>query len=182
MISLDRYLLATNGQSLAGIQTWQFSNPLPYKEGLSENVYHDLFEQIERDESLQQNFFINRAAGIKDKAVLLLMIQLPSQHIQTIFLMYDIGLIKLLIDGLPTIKVLTLYSIETRQPIAFTKRPGNLPDVVTIESALKQLAILGLVNSEIVTDNGYYYEQNLADILYSREREIKIFMSLSITY
>ncbi len=39
IISLARYLLATNGQSLPGIQTWQFSHPLPYEDGLSENVY-----------------------------------------------------------------------------------------------------------------------------------------------
>lgn len=38
-ISLARYLLATNGQSLPGIQTWQFSHPLPYEDGLSKNVY-----------------------------------------------------------------------------------------------------------------------------------------------
>ena len=37
-------------------------------------------------------------------------------------------------------KLLTLNSIETRQPVAFTKQPGNLPDVITIENALKQLA------------------------------------------
>lgn len=35
-------------------------------------------------------------------------------------------------DGLQTIKVLTLYSIETRQPVAFTKQPGNLPDFITL--------------------------------------------------
>ena len=70
-------------------------------------------------------------------------------------------------DGLQTIKLLTLYSIETRQPVAFTKQPGNLPDVITIENALAQLNVLGLGNSEIVTDNGYYSEQNLADMLHA---------------
>ena len=57
---------------------------------------------------------------------------------------------------------MTLYSIETRQPIAFTKQPGNIPDVITIENALKQLSILGLGNAEVITDNGYYSEHNLA--------------------
>jgi transposase len=57
---------------------------------------------------------------------------------------------------------LTLYSIETRQPVAFTKQPGNLPDVITIENALKQLSVLGLGDAEIITDNGYYSEHNLA--------------------
>ena len=145
------YLLATNGQSLPGILTWQLTHPLPYEDGISEDVYHDLFEQVGRDESLQQSFFLSRCAGIRDKAVLA----------------YDSTTINKAHDGLQTIKVLTLYSIETRQPVAFTKQPGNLPDVITIENALKQLDLLGLSNAEIVTDNGYYSEQNLADMLHA---------------
>ena len=70
ILSLARYLLATNGQSLPGILTWQFTHPLPYEDGISEDVYHDLFEQVGRGESLQQSFFLSRCAGIRDKAVL----------------------------------------------------------------------------------------------------------------
>lgn len=165
IISLARYLLATNGQSLPGIQTWQFSHPLPYEEGITENIYHDLFEQVGSDESLQQNFFANRAAGIKDKAVLAYdstTISTYSENIQEARYGFNKAS-----DGLPTIKILTLYSIETRQPVAFTKQPGNLPDVITIENTLKQLDILGLGKAEIVTDNGYYSEQNLADMLHA---------------
>ena len=55
-----------------------------------------------------------------------------------------------------------IYSIETGQPVAFTKQPGNIPDVITIENALKELSVLGMGNAEIVTDNGYYSEHNLA--------------------
>lgn len=57
IISLARYLLATNGQSLPGIQTWQYNHPLPYEDGMTEDVYHNLFAQIGTDESLQQTFF-----------------------------------------------------------------------------------------------------------------------------
>ena len=52
IISLARYLLATNGQSLPGIQNWQFNHPLPYEDGISEDVYHNLFVQVGMDESL----------------------------------------------------------------------------------------------------------------------------------
>lgn len=165
ILSLARYLLAANGQSLPGIQTWQYTHPLPYEDGMSEDIYHDLFEQVGRDESLQQSFFLNRCAGISDKAVL----AYDSTTIST----YSGNLPEARYgfnkshDGLQTIKLLTLYSIETRQPVAFTKQPGNLPDVITIENALAQLNVLGLGNSEIVTDNGYYSEQNLADMLHA---------------
>ena len=52
IISLARYLLATNGQSLPGILTWQYNHPLPYTQGLSEKIYHSLFVQVGRDEAL----------------------------------------------------------------------------------------------------------------------------------
>lgn len=165
ILSLARYLLATNGQSLPGILTWQLTHPLPYEDGISEDVYHDLFEQVGRDESLQQSFFLSRCAGIRDKAVLVY----DSTTISTCsgsFSEARYGFNKAH-DGPRTIKVLTLYSIETRQPVAFTKQPGNLPDVITIENALKQPDLLGLSNAEIVTDNGYYSEQNLADMLHA---------------
>ena len=63
IISLARYLLATNGQSFPGITTWQFTHPLPYEDGLSEDIYHDLFETVGRDESLIQSFFESRLSS-----------------------------------------------------------------------------------------------------------------------
>jgi transposase len=160
ILSLARYLLATGGTSLPGILTWQFNHRLPYEDGISEDVYHSLFVQVGRDESLQQNFFAYRCAGIRGKPVL----AYDSTTIST----YSDNQIEARYgynksaDGLKTIKLLTLYSIETRQPVAFTKQSGNLPDVITIDNALKQLSVLGLGDAEIITDNGYYSESNLS--------------------
>jgi transposase len=160
IISIARYLLATNGQSLPGILTWQFNHPLPYDDGITEDIYHDLFVQVGRDESLQQSFFASRCAGIKERAVLAYDSTTISTYSENqIEARYGFNKAE---DGLKTIKLLTLYSIETRQPIAFTKQPGNLPDVITIENALLQLSVLGLGDVEIITDNGYYSEHNLA--------------------
>jgi transposase len=162
ILSLARYLLATDGHSLPGILSWQFNHPLPYEDGISESIYHDLFLRVGRDESLQQGFFASRCEGIRERAVL----AYDSTTIST----YSSNQIEARYgfnkndDGLKTIKQLTLYSIETRQPVAFTKQPGNIPDVITIENALKELSVLGMGNAEIITDNGYYSERNLASL------------------
>ena len=163
IISLARYLLATNGQTLPGIQTWQYTHPLPYVNGISEDVYHALFHDIGLDESLQQNFFHERCALLGDHGA----IAYDSTTISTYSgqqpeARYGYNKAK---DGLKTVKLLTLYSIESRQPVAFTKQPGNLPDVSSIENALKQLSVLGVDHAEIVTDNGYYSESNLSEML-----------------
>ena len=163
IISLARYLLATNGQTLPGIQTWQFNHPLPYRFGISEDVYHDLFVDIGLDETLQQNFFRERCSCLDDRAAIAYdsttVSTYSGQQPEARYGYNKAG------DGLKTIKFLTLYSIENRQPVAFTKQPGNLPDVIAIENALSQLSVLGIRNAQVVTDNGYYSEPNLSLML-----------------
>ena len=163
IISLARYLLATNGQSFPGIQTWQYNHSLPYEDGITEDVYHNLFAKIGIDESLQQSFFKHRCDGLSDSDAL----AYDSSTISTYSENQNearYGFNKAG-DGLKTIKLLTLYSIENRQPIAFTKQSGNLPDVISVTNAIKQLSALGVGTTEIITDNGYYSEQNLSELL-----------------
>ena len=162
ILSLARYLLATNGQSFPGITTWQFTHPLPYEEGLSEDIYHSLFETVGRDESLMQSFFALRLAHLNKNALLAYDSTTISTYSGRISeARYGFNKAH---DGLETVKMLSLYSIETRQPVAFTRQPGNQPDVITIENALKQLQALGITQAEIVTDNGYYSENNLSEL------------------
>jgi len=163
IISIARYLVATNGQSLPGILTWQFRHPIPYEEGITEDIYHELFREVGLNETLQQSFFAHRCDGLQDKAVLAYdsttISTYSENQIEARYGFNKSG------DGLKTIKLLTLYSTETGQPVAFTKQPGNIPDVVTIQNALKELSALGLGNAEVVTDNGYYSEDNIAKLL-----------------
>ena len=163
VISLARYLLATNGQSFPGILTWQYNHPLPYEDGITEDVYHNLFVRLGTDESLQQSFFKHRCASLSASDTL----AYDSSTISTYSgnqneARYGFNKAH---DGLKTIKLLTLYSIESRQPVAFTKQPGNLPDVTSITNAINQLSALGVHTTEIITDNGYYSEQNFAELL-----------------
>lgn len=163
ILSLARYLLATNGQTLPGIQTWQYNHPLPYEDGMTEDIYHDLFVRIGRDEHLQQSFFQQRCASLQACDALAYdsstISTYSNQQMEARYGFNKAG------DGLKTIKLLTLYSIENRQPVAFTKQPGNLPDVTSISNAVLQLSALGLKTTEVVTDNGYYSERNLSDLL-----------------
>ena len=163
IISLARYLLATNGQSLPGIQSWQYNHPLPYEDGISEDVYHNLFVQIGFDETLQQKFFNKRCESLpKGDALAYDSSTISTYSEKQTDARYGFNKAH---DGLKTIKLLTLYSIESRQPIAFTKQPGNLPDVISVTNAIKQLSALGVNTAEIVTDNGYYSESNFSELL-----------------
>lgn len=163
VISLARYLLATNGQSFPGILTWQYNHPLPYEDGITEDVYHNLFVRLGTDESLQQSFFKHRCASLSASDALAYDASTISTYSENQNeARYGFNKAH---DSLKTIKLLTLYSIESRQPVAFTKQPGNLPDVTSITNAINQLSALGVNTTEIITDNGYYSEQNFAELL-----------------
>ena len=163
IISLARYLLATGGQTLPGIQTWQYNHPIPYAHGMTEAVYHELFARTGRDEGLRQNFFAARVRALPENDA----IAYDSTTVSTYSENQNearYGFNKAH-DGLKTVKLLTLYSISTRQPVAFAKQPGNLPDVITLSNAVRQLGALGMRTAEVVTDNGYYSQQNLSELL-----------------
>lgn len=161
IISVARYMVAADHPTLPGIARFQLSHQLPYAEGISEDVYHDLFETVGHDESLKQNFFLGRCRGLEDKASL----AYDSTAVGT----YSEGQIDARWNGkdssaLKEIKLLVLYAVQTRQPVAFTKLPGNISDVVTIRTALKQLDVLGLHGATIIADNGYCSQENVAEL------------------
>ena len=108
IISLARYLLATNGQSLPGIQSWQYNHPLPYEDGISEDVYHNLFVQIGLDETLQQNYFSKRCESLpKGDALAYDSSTISTYSENQTDARYGFNKAH---DGLKTIKLLTLYS------------------------------------------------------------------------
>lgn len=162
IISIARFLVASSGDSLPHIQTWQLTHPIPYEEGITEDIYYTLCKNIGKDETLRQRFFQERCRQLGRHPLIAFDSTTQSTYSgNQIDARYGFNKDK---DGLKTIKYLTLYSVYDRQPVAFTKQPGNLPDVTSLSNALKQLNVLGLCRPEIVTDNGYYSEGNLADM------------------
>lgn len=170
-ISLARYLVATSGESLTRLESWQVMHDLPYAEGISEDVYGDLFERLGRNEGGMQMYFTARAQTLSTCPV----VAFDSTTIST----YSEGQTEARQgfnkdhDGLDTIKLLTLYSVRDREPIAFAKQPGNVPDVISIENALSQLKCLGVTRPTIVTDNGYYSQENMTQFV---RRNMKFLM------
>lgn len=162
-ISLARYLAACDRKTLPGIETWQLNHQTPYLEPLTERVYGTLFEQLGRNESWIQNYFRHIASTLEKEPALALD--------STTFSTYSTNLKEARYgfnkdaDGLPTIKFVTLYSVKNRLPIAYCKQPGNIPDVISIQTALKQLSVLGVTKPLIVTDNGYYSMGNMVEFL-----------------
>jgi len=111
-------------------------HPLSYREAITEDVYGKLFKDVGRTEEGAQRYFSARAAHLGKSPVL----AFDSTTIST----YSENQSEARQgfnkdgDGLNTIKLLTLYSVKAGEPIAFSKQPGNIPDVISIENTLTQ--------------------------------------------
>lgn len=161
MLSIARYWIGSGGNTLPRLESWQVMHPLPYREAITEDVYSKLFQNVGRDEEGVQRYFSARAIRLGESPVL----AFDSTTIST----YSENQLEARQgfnkdgDGLNTIKLLTLYSVKACEPMAFTKQPGNIPDVISIENALSQIKCLNLEKPLIVTDNGYYSQKNMME-------------------
>ncbi len=161
ILSIARYWIGSGGNTLPRLESWQVMHPLPYPEAITEDVYGDLFKDVGRNEEGVQCYFSARAGRLGETPVL----AFDSTTIST----YSENQSEARRgfnkdgDGLNTIKLLTLYSVKAREPIAFAKQPGNIPDVISIENTLAQLKCLNPEKPLIVTDNGYYSQKNMME-------------------
>ena len=164
IIAIARYYLQSDGEATSHIEKWQLTHLMePYGYPISEDTVHDLFERVGTDETISQGIFMNRAARLDDVKVLAYDASTIStygqSHVRSRYGYNKDG------DGLETDKLFTFYSMLTRQPICYMTVPGNIPDVLAVENAMKQLSVLGLDGAEVVSDCGFYSEGNLSTIL-----------------
>lgn len=158
--SIARYWVATDGDTLPRMESWQVMNPLPYGHPITQDVYGKLFASLGRNESGVQSYFQCRGQRVSSTG---LNLALDT----TTFSTYSKNQIEARQrfnkdgDGLDTIKLLVLYSVENRQPVAFSKQPGNIPDKISLANALRQLDMLDLASPVIVADNGFYSQDNM---------------------
>jgi len=161
ILSIVRYWIGTGGNTLPRLESWQVMHMLPYCEAITEDVYGDLFKSVGRNEDGVQHYFSSRAMHLGKSPVLAFdstTISTYSENQSDARRGFNKDG-----DGLNTIKLLTLYSVKNREPLAFSKQPGNVPDVISIENTLSQLKCLDLEKPLVVTDNGYYSQRNMME-------------------
>ena len=164
LISCARFLTCTDGECLAHIETWQLMHPIPYAEGLSKDICHRLTEALGTNETFRQGLFTRRMHR-QDGEVLIVAYDASTVSTYSgnqIDARYGFNKDK---DGRKTIKLLALYESEKNEPLGFAKQPGNIPDVVSVKNVLSQLSVLTTRKIVLVTDNGFYSEENACDLV-----------------
>jgi len=162
ILSIARYWLGTDGNTLPRLEGWQLMHELPYPYGISEDVYGELFKSLGCNEGGIQGYFKSRARRLSAKPVIAydsttISTYSQNQHEARRGFNKDR-------DGLDTIKLLTLYSVKDEEPMAYAKQPGNVPDVICIDNAIEQFKCLNIDRPLVTTDTGYCSETNLREL------------------
>ncbi len=171
ILSIARYWTANPGRTIPYFEEWQINHRIPYPEGMSANACYDLMHEIGTDADLAQKFFRARAERVPSRpSVAFDSTTVSSYSGNQIEARYGYNKAG---DGLKTVKLLTQYCVETGQPVAYYRQPGDIPDVVSVANACDQLSMLGMERPMLVMDRGFYSEANICILV---RRHIKFLM------
>ncbi|MDR2356881.1 MAG: transposase [Oscillospiraceae bacterium] len=165
ILSIARYWNANPGKTIPYIEEWQINHDIPYRDGISQDGCYALMKAIGTDADMQQKFFRARADRVPSKSSIAFDSTTVSSYSENqIEARYGYNKSD---DGLKSVKLLTQYCLETGQPIAYARQPGNIPDVISIINASKQLSVFGMEKPMFVMDAGFYSEDNMLTLIRS---------------
>ena len=61
-------------------------------------------------------------------------------------------------------RLLMVVDRENSQPLYFRYMPGNIVDVSTLKTTIRELSVMGVNTNYALIDAGYYSEQNISDL------------------
>lgn len=161
--TIAQFWTANQGSRLSRMEIWQLTHSCPYPEEISKSVYHNLFEYIGTHRRCEELYFKSRSARCGQFEALALDSTTISSYSENIHSSRQ-GFNKAS-DGLNTVKLTTIYALNAKQPIAFLKQPGNIADVTAIARSLSELGWLDMNSIQVVTDKGYYSQNNIFQFL-----------------
>ena len=159
--TVAQYFVATDGRTIPHLEKWQFEHETPYRDGMSEDCCGRLFEDLAMNESGIQSYFSHRFSSCGTKRPIIALDTTSVDTYSANQYEFRYGFSKET-GRLPSQKQLTIMAVENLQPIAFEQQPGNIPDVISIKNAIMRMQALGDVKPLVVTDNGFYSEDNCA--------------------
>ena len=154
---------ANPGAHLTQLERWMSLRRTPYASPISRECYHRLFKETGPDADFMNRFFRASAARTGPGSCL----AVDSTTVSTYSRLNGRarqGFNKAG-DGRDTVKVMTVFDVEACRPIAFMQLPSTSSDVRDLELALKQMQSLGVRQPRIVTDRGYYSQDNIAQMV-----------------
>lgn len=168
VMSIARFWMANPDKTVRRIEEWQIDHRIPYDDGISEDMCYLLMKEIGYDASISQKYFQLRASRAPSRASVAVdttTLYSYSEYLNDVRYGYNKDG-----NGLATVKLLTLFGLHDHQPIAFYRQPGNIPDVISVLNAIKQLSVLGMEKPLAILDGGFFSESNILGFIRSHTK------------
>lgn len=161
------YRLCTQS-AMYNCENWHTGNVISYlfkNIDLSSQRISEMMSSL-GEESLQRSFFIDylKLVGGSEKAVIIDATSLPNK-INTDFNAWGHG------DGKidKQFRLLCVIDKINKTPLFYRLLPGNITDIITLQTTIIELKAMGVHNSYVLMDAGYFSESNIVDLF---ERKI----------
>jgi len=127
---------------------------------LSSQRISDFFAKL-GNESIQHKFFVEyiKLVGGSEKSVIIDATSLPN-NIQNDFSAWGKS------DGKieKQFRFLCVVDQSTKIPLFYRFLPGNITDIITLQKTIEELKKIGVTNSFVLIDAGYYSESNIHEL------------------
>jgi len=162
LISLMCYRLCNSGP-MYNCNTWISGNiisKIKKNEDLSSQNISRILKYL-GDESVQRDFFIKyiKLIGGSKKNIIIDATSLPN-NISSYFNAWghsDTGIEK-------QFRFLCVLDQISKMPLFYRFLPGNITDISTLETTISELKKLGVKNSFVLLDAGYFSEKNITEL------------------
>lgn len=163
ILSIARFWAMNPGREISRIENWQLSHLVPYREGLTSEECGAFLEEIGRNEKVRERYFSLYAGQMPTKTCVAVVSTAISSFLEDLS---PAGYGDDTRDTYPAaVRLITFICPENRQPVAFVRLEGDLPDALEVTSAVRRMDALGLDRPLVVLEAAYFSEENILTLI-----------------
>ncbi len=177
LLSIVYFLILGNNRAMMYFKYWSDTHIHPYGEDISSQDISRLFASISEESircfarlqgkrRLEKEYWAYDSTSISSYSELLKQVKYGKNKES---------------DHLPQINLLLLFGEQSGLPFYYRKLSGNIPDVKTVNTLVKELDILGYRKVKFVMDRGFYSKTNI-DQLYQHHHKFVVAVSTGLSF
>ncbi len=177
LLSIAYYLVLGNNRALMYFKYWADSHVHPFGEDIPSQDSSRLFASITEESvrkfarlqgrrRLEKEYWAYDSTSISSYSETLRQVKYGKNKES---------------DNLPQINLLLLFGEESGLPFYCRKLSGNIPDVKTVNTLVRELDVLGYGKVKLVMDRGFYSKANI-DLLYRHHHKFIVAAGTGLSF
>lgn len=157
ILSIAYYLILEESNPLFRFGKWDKLHLHPYGKDIPSQRSSELFANITEDAKMRF-FQLQGKRRVENEYLAYDTSSISSYSEQLSYVKYGKNKDH---DPLPQVNLLLVFGEKSYLPFYYRKLPGNIPDVKTVKTYLKELNLLGYSKVKLVKDRGFYSIENI---------------------